>query len=294
VKFFRAATTILALGIALILAPPYDAPPGVARQAAETPTDHPPSPPPSPYPPGEVDAKAMITTRSGKPVPETWPLGTPMILSARNAIAGGRETSRVWIVEPEWVDAHSERDQDGMILNVATGIRPKTITVTLSVAKGDTQDRQTVVIRTVVDPDEPVDPTPVPPAPPPTPPPAPLPAPSPLSSGAEKVHAMLGAVVDPRKAETAAALAAVYRSAMGKISRAVAVSPTPDELTDYATPDRIVSAVGRDVRQTLGTSVEGWRPFFAQLRTYMNGLNLATAADYISVFDDIAAGLQAR
>jgi hypothetical protein len=288
VKFFRSALAISALEIALILAPPHGSPPDTARPAAEASSDQPPSPPP--YPPGAVDAKAMITTRSGKPVPETWPLGTPMILSARNAIAGGRETSRVWIVEPEWVDAHSERDQDGMILNVATGIRPKTITVTLSVAKGDTQDRQTVVIRTVVDPEEPVDPTPVPPGPPPAPPPAP----SPLSAGAEKVHAMLGAVVDPRKAETAAALAGVYRSALGKISRAVAVNPTPGELADYTTPDRIVTAVGRDVRQTLGASVEGWRPFFAQLREYMNGLNLATAADYVSVFDDIAAGLQAR
>lgn len=144
-------------------------PPLPTPAPAPIPTPVPPLPPPAP-----VVAKASIRTLRGAPVPSQWPLGTPMVLSARGSIAGDQDQSIVWQVSPAWVEQNSTPMDHGRLISIATGTKPKTIGIVLIVAKADTVDLVSVTVQLVVDPDEP---GPNPPTPPPTPPvpPGPLP-----------------------------------------------------------------------------------------------------------------------
>jgi hypothetical protein len=106
----------------------------------------------------------------------------------------------------------------------------------------------------------------------------------------------------PGRAEMAKGLGDVYAKVATNISKAVALNPPPAELQPYATPDGIVKETGTAVRQKLGNDVDLWRVFFglnetSGLRGYLNALGeqgkLNTAADYITIYQDVATGLRA-
>lgn len=145
-----------------------------------------PQPTPAPAPQAEEDAKAEITLGGGKPVPDVWPLGTSILLSAEKSVAGKKPGKSIqWDIEPAWVAQRAEISPDGRTVRIESGSKPKDIVVTLKVAKSDTRDEQTKSFRFAEDPDEPgpsprpqPDPQPTP-TPGPTPPPAPTPSPAP-------------------------------------------------------------------------------------------------------------------
>jgi hypothetical protein len=291
-----ALCAILAGGSAVGQVPPPDPAPAVV------PTPAPPAPP---APPGR--AKAVITTRDGKPVPETWPLGTSLTLSAGQSTAGREASSIDWELDPAWVDAHSDRDQANHLLYVALGTGPKTIKIRLTVAKGDTLDKAVVTVRAIRDPSEPVDPDgpqPVPPGPQPLPPgPAPQPTPNPapdnlgVRAASYRDLAVRLVPASPTRATTAKAIATVYEQAAGKIAKAVATNPPSPDLVPYTTAGGITQAVGRPLLDALGGDVDAWRPFFKVLKDDLTGMKvagqLAGAGDHIPVFLDVAAGLRA-
>jgi hypothetical protein len=178
---------VAAFLVALVLVPPSiapvvaDAPKPTASAPAPTPTPTPPGPTPAP-PDEPPDAKAVITLWDGRPVPSSWPLGFSIGLSSRKSVAGDREKSVRWRVDPAWIDAYSIRSGGGKDISVGAGVRPKKISVTLQVAAGDTFDETTVSFDAVPNPEEPdviPTPTPVPPGPGPTPGPSPGPTPTP-------------------------------------------------------------------------------------------------------------------
>jgi hypothetical protein len=149
--------------------------------------------PPGPEPvPAPAEAKAVITLWDGRPVPASWPAGFSIGLSSQQSAMGTLGRSVRWKVDPPWIDGYSIRTDAGKAISVGTGTKPKTIHVTLQVAKADTFDEATVTIAVTANPDEPVDPTPTPsPTPQPTPiptpvppaPPAPTPSPTPVVVG---------------------------------------------------------------------------------------------------------------
>jgi hypothetical protein len=169
----------LALILALATSP---ASPAGAQTAPPAPA---PSPAPltPPGPAGEAVAVARITLANGQPVPETWPLGFSAMLSATSSTAGDKVGSVGWTISPAWIDQFSTRSEGGRLVAVGAGSRPKTVTITLTVAKADTFAIKTIQIRFVPNPDEPgdpIDPAPRPPTPAPVPPVDPTPVPAPV------------------------------------------------------------------------------------------------------------------
>jgi hypothetical protein len=297
----RLRVTLLVI-VSVLTTGEAQAPPVVAARLTQVPSPQ-PAPDPAPPPPfaPQQDARAIITTLGGAEVPPQWPLGVPMLLSAKTSVAGTREKSVIWQVDPPWVDQNSARTENNRILSVGTGTRPKRIVVVLMVAKDDTIDVARVVVNAVPDPTEPGDgPTPAPvptPGPVPPVPTPPLPGPN-LSAQAQMVHDLvLAHVADyPGRKAMATRLGAVYAAALTAISRAAALNPPPADLEPYTTPEGIVKATGTTIRETLGADIERWRGFFAELRIYLNDLaeqgKLGSAADHVPVFEDIEAGLK--
>jgi hypothetical protein len=97
-----------------------------------------------------------------------------------------------------------------------------------------------------------------------------------------------------------AALATIYDEVAGRISRAAALNPTPDDLKPYLTPEGILAETARGVQDVLtasGAAVQ-WRTFFTDLRDYLNSSvvesgDLDEAADHVQVWRDIASGIRA-
>lgn len=173
----RYAATIL-MAVSLVL----------ATSAFTSPHQHaiaqapPPAPSPQPPPAPPLDAKAVITLFNGASVPETWKQGFSLPLSASRSIAGSKERSVVWKVDPPEYDQFSVRRDNGRSIDVQTGVDPVTLVITLSVAKGDTFDQTEVRVRVGNSNPSPT-PTPPPgPAPTPTPTPGPTPTPQPAPS----------------------------------------------------------------------------------------------------------------
>jgi hypothetical protein len=265
------------------------------------------------------DAKAAITLPDGQPVPATWPAGFSIRLSSHTSVAGTRPGKSVkWYVDPAWIDRQSERDMPPGTISVGTGTRPKTIKVTLKVAKADTFDEQTIAVQIVPNPDEPeqvpipptptptpvpipIPPTPIPPTPiPPTPvPPTPTPTPvDPLRPYAKEVaDAVRTYVADyPDRVAVAGKLGDAYADTIGKISQAAARNPVPADLAAYTDPDSLITATSKLVVAALGADIDRWRPFFKWSEDDLNRKDdagqLSTAASYVPVYGDIAAGLR--
>lgn len=142
-----------------------------------------PTPGPTPSPPSpatQEKAKAVITLFDGRPVPETWPQGFSVPLSAAKSSAGPLDDSVRWFVDPPHYDSFCVRRDRNRSIDVQTGVKPIKLRIRLSVARGDTFDEQTVEIKVGDDADPVPAPTPpIPPAPNPTPTPNPGPTPTP-------------------------------------------------------------------------------------------------------------------
>lgn len=255
-----------------------------------------------PSPPGP-EAQAVITTWDGAPLPKTWPLGVPIGLSAAKSVAGTHPTRSIrWDIEPAWVDQHSRRYAGNRQIVLATGVRPKTVTVTLSVAKADTFDRVQVTIDLVGDPDEPGPaPPPIPPPAPPTPEPAPTPTPAPtpepLSRTAQRVRDLANRDIPadlPLRQGLLLGLAGIHAAMADDVAKAVAGIPAYTQLND---PANIIAETASRNRAMAGTSRAAFVPFFTDLKVQvLNPLKptaLATPGGHIQVWRDIAAGLKA-
>ncbi len=112
------------------------------------------------------DAKAVLTDRFAGPVPERVPANTVLVLSAKQSVMGmGPKAAKFLADGGQQIEGLF--DADGSPLYVLAVGEPKTITVQLIVAKGDTVDSKSVTI--VVDGTGPR-PPPDPPGPDPKPP----------------------------------------------------------------------------------------------------------------------------
>jgi hypothetical protein len=152
----------------------HDPPPAPAKDEVK------PEPAPEPKPAPDAEAKAVATLLDGTAVPKEWPLGKPLILSARKSVCGARPRSVEWHITPAWLEAQSVQTENRRTLTAATGTLPKTVGITLTVYKSDTGDTVTLPIKLVPNPGEtgpPPGPGPGPgpePGPNPTPPPGPV------------------------------------------------------------------------------------------------------------------------
>lgn len=297
----------------LVLAPVAVPGPWATAQRVAQPNEIPDAVEPAPEPAPDADdaddaddaeAKAVITAWDGRPVPETWPLGVPIGLSAEESVVGDKARSVQWVVEPEWVNQNSRRRDNNRQIDIATGVKPKTIVVELRVAKSDTLDSTRVTIRVAADPDEPGPAPPVPPAPPgpsppppgPVPPTPPPPGPGePLSDLATRIRDLaLRDIPDIRaRKNLLLGLAAVHATVADDVAKAVAGIPAYAHLKD---PAAIVAETNSHNRAMVGTDREAFLPFFTHLRDQvLNPLKptaLATAGGHIQVWQDIAAGLR--
>jgi hypothetical protein len=277
---------------------------------APEPLPVPPKPPePGPVPPRppqpEVDsdpvleplARAIITTWNGDDVPKVWPAGVPLDLSAVKSTAGDLPQSIQWEILPKWVDKYSRRTPKGRQISLATGTKPKTIRVTLYVAKADTFDMTTVTVSIRPDPTEPGDrdrPEPVPPEPVPPDTPVP-PQPPPLSTFAKQVYDLaLRDIPDIQaRKELVRALATSHENIAADISQAVAGVPAYAALKQ---PQAIIDATAKSNKAAVGADRPAFVPFFTSLNGILKPLvktTLATAGGHIEVWKDIAAGLRA-
>jgi hypothetical protein len=273
---------------------PTDAPPDAAPEAAPPPATATVDPPPA-----GPEAQAIITTWDGTPLPRTWPLGVPLGLSAAKSVAGTHPTKSIrWDIEPEWVDQHSRRYAGNRQVILATGVLPKTIRVTLSVAKADTFDTVQVNIDLAGDPNEPGPAPPPAPVPPPTPPtPTPTPTPGPLSAMAQQVRDLANRDIPadlPLRQGLLLGLSAIHSTMADDISKAVAGIPAYSQLND---PANIIAETTTRNRAMVGVNREAFLSFFTDLKTQvlnpLKATTLATPGGHIQVWKDIAAGLQA-
>jgi hypothetical protein len=147
----------------------HDPPPAPAKDEVKPE----PEPAPEPKPAPDAEAKAVATLLDGSAVPKEWPLGKPLILSARKSVCGARPRSVEWHITPAWLEAQSVQTENRRTLTAATGTLPKTVGITLTVYKSDTGDTVTLPIKLVPNPGE------TGPRPPPGPEPGPEPGPNP-------------------------------------------------------------------------------------------------------------------
>jgi hypothetical protein len=111
-------------------------------------------PAPEPGPAKDAEAKAVATLLDGSAVPKEWPLGKPLILSARKSVCGARPRSVEWHITPAWLEGQSVQTENRRTLTAATGTLPKTITIRLTVYKADTGDSIDVPVKLVPNPGE--------------------------------------------------------------------------------------------------------------------------------------------
>jgi hypothetical protein len=263
--------------------------------------------PPKPPGPDEPDdlrplAKAVITTMNGEPAPKAWPLGVPIGLTCVKSIAGDHPQSIRWEIWPLWVNKWTNRSPDGRSLNLATGTKPKTIRVTLYVAKDDTFDMTTATIVVRADPNEPGDgdgpgpgpgPGPVPPDP--KPPDPDIPPQPPLSAMAQQVKDLAIQYIPDIKNHKAQvlALAVSHETIANDVSQAVAGVPAYAHLKQ---PKAIIDATVASNRAAVAGDRDPYVPFFNALNGILKPLStttLSTAGGHIGVWQDIAAGLRA-
>ncbi len=112
-------------------------------------------------------AVARITDQFGNPPPEQMPLGELLVFSARTSVKGESPSAVKWTVLPAERDVRKWSPPDnGLEVAVPTGQKPVTITVILSVARGDSVDHTMLTVKC----GEGDIPPPVPPGPEPKPP----------------------------------------------------------------------------------------------------------------------------
>jgi hypothetical protein len=261
----------------------------------------PPAPPPLVSEPDDLKplARAVITTLDGEALPRAWPLGVPLAVTCTRSTAGTLPQSIRWTIQPRWVDRYSARSPDGRSLNLATGLKPKIIRITLQVAKDDTFDATTAVIVVRPDPTEPGDRVPPEPGPEPIPPepipPEPVPPQPPLSAMAQQVKDLAIQHIPDIAARRAQvqALAASHEAIAADVSQAVAGVPAYAHLKQ---PRAIVDATTASNLKAVGGVRDPYVPFFTALNGVLKPLaptTLATAGGHIAVWQDIAAGLRA-
>ena len=240
----------------------------------------------------------------------------PLDLTSIGSVAGDHPQSLKWEIQPKWVDQYSRRDPSGRKIGLATGIKSKTIRVTLYVAKDDTFDMTTVVIHVRPDPAEPGDgerpqpepapgpePGPKPPGPEPGPkPPEPVPPePAPLeptpalsAMGRQVRDLAIKYIPDiPSRRTKVLALATAHEAVAADVSQAVAGVPAYAKLKE---PQAIIDATVAANRTVVGTDRPSYVPFFTELNKLLKPLSattLSTAGGHIAVWNDIAAGLRA-
>lgn len=171
-----------ALTVSLISRP--TSAPTFAQAPAPSPAPSPapapdPTPAPAPSPAPQEAAKAVITLWDGTPVPKTWTQGFSIPLSASRSTVGIGERAVRWTVDPPFYGRFSVTRDLNRSIDVQTGVKPVTLKIRLSVAKGDTIDESSVEIQVgdsapVPDPAPSPTPGPTPPAPQPTPSPTPI------------------------------------------------------------------------------------------------------------------------
>ncbi|MBS0202313.1 MAG: hypothetical protein JSS49_05380 [Planctomycetes bacterium] len=99
-----------------------------------------------PTPPPATEAAAVITDRHGGPVPERVPVGSVLVLSAKQSTFGPGAKSVLWRINPDQ-RAFTLYDSDSSpVFVIPAGLQPKTLSVELVVAKGDTVDAKSLSI----------------------------------------------------------------------------------------------------------------------------------------------------
>ena len=274
------------------------------RNAHHTPAPAPAPPAPSPSGPGlPTDlARALITTINDEPLPSVWPLGYSVGLSAAGSVCGTSPNSVRWDVEPTSYDKFSYRINNNRQILIPTGTTPVTLTVRLTVARGDTTDVKSWMIVCKGDGPNPPTPTPFPvppmpnptPTPTPTPVPPPAPVPLPLSADAKAVSDMAKANINVIAQKTVLnQLAGNYDTVHTQISQAQAGLA---EFAALKTPEGIVAKLVELNRATVGAARADWLPFFTALQVWSDAKSaagtLATPADYSSWTQAIADGLR--
>jgi hypothetical protein len=265
----------------------------------------PPEPAPKPPKPPDVDsdpdlrplARAVITTRDGEEVPKVWPAGVPMELSAMRSVAGDLPQSMRWDIFPEWVDKYSYRGVKNRTVSIATGTKPKTIKVTLYVAKDDAFDMASVTVSIRLDPLEPGnDDRPRPGPKPPEPvPPEPTPPPSLSTVGKQVYDLALKHIPDiGARKDKVIGLAVSHESIASDVSQAVAGVPAYAALKQ---PQAIIDATVKSNQAVVGSDRPAYVPFFEALNIQvlkpLVKTTLSTAGGHIEVWKDIGAGLRA-
>jgi hypothetical protein len=247
-------------------------------------------------------ARAVITTWNGDEVPKLWPAGVPLDLTSIRSVAGDHPQSIRWDIFPEWVDKYSRRLLNGKQVSIATGTKPKTVKVTLYVAKDDTFDMTSIVVSIKPDPlepgndDRPTPPTPPEPKPPEPDEPKPPKPPPPMSDLAKQVHAVALRDIPEINAHrsTVHALAESHERIANDISQAVAGVPN---YANLKTPQGIIDATVKSNREAVGDERETYVPFFTALNNEvlkpLVDTKLSTAGGHIEVWKDIATGLRA-
>jgi hypothetical protein len=253
--------------------------------AAVAAQERPHAPPAGPVDPAQ--AKAVIQTWKREDVPKVWPAGVPIDLTSAGSNAGDKLQSIRWECWPDWVDKYSHRSPDGRTISVATGVKSKTVRITLYVAKDDTFDMTSVTVAIRPDPLEPGDggrPEPVPPEPA-----------VPLSAFAQQVKDLaIRDIPDVTRRKTQVwALATSHEQVAAAVSQAVAGVPAYAYLNQ---PQAIIDATVASNQAAVGGDREVYVPFFTSLNGLLKPMStttLSTAGGHIGVWQDIAHGLRA-
>jgi len=241
-----------------------------------------------------AQARAVLTTMKGAEIPDKWPLGLALGVTAKQSARGDGAAAIAWDVEPAYVFEAAWPTDNGASLVISSGLQPVTVTIRVAVARGDTVSMVTKRVQ-FVDMTNPA-PPPIPPAPP-TPPPGPPPAPAPDASLTPLGQQFRSALVSnlptiPTVKAELAALASNYEVLSGRIQSALAGNVVESALLQPANIEAEIIRLNRAVV----SDRNAWLPAFNALSQILEQLDaggkLSAPADYVTTYTAIGAALR--
>lgn len=222
--------------------------------------------------------KASITDPAGGPPPTQIDNHEGVIyLSGKEAVAGERQESLIWLVKPSNRAERIRTYENGRELVIPLGKGEYTLTITQVAIKGDVGNVAEVTIKVGnggVDPD---------PTPDPTPDPDPIPPPT------EEFSALVVKTFSPTIAEYRSDLKTMF--AVGAVSKAYRQVAQEIEGGQIKTIDESLDKLKSMTQNAMGDQIKLWKPTTAVLEAKLQAMQ-PPLKDHVKIYRDIAKGIE--
>jgi len=234
-------------------------------------------------------ARAVLTTMKGAEIPDRWPLGLALGVTAKQSTKGDSPEAIAWDVEPAYVFEAAWPTDNGASLVISSGLQPVTVTIRVAVARGDSVAMLTKRVQ-FVDMSNPT-PPPIPPTPPTPPAPVPDTNLTPLAQQFKTALVSNLPTLTTVKTELAG-LASNYEVLSGRVQGALAGNTADAALLQPANIEAEIVRLNRAVV----SDRNAWLPAFNALSQVLEQLDtagkLSAPADYVSTYTAIAAAMR--